>query len=141
MARLMDARLMERRTFLLALVGGAAVLASQGPALASGAPPADIRNAADLRAALEMQGRGGGRGGGGGGRGGGGGGRGGGGGGRGGPGRGGGGGPRRGGGFHGGGRGRHRRGWAGPGWGGPGWGPRLRCWINRWGERVCRRVW
>lgn len=25
----------------------------------------------------------------------------------------------------------------GPGWRGPGWGGR-RCWINRWGNRVCR---
>lgn len=27
-------------------------------------------------------------------------------------------------------------GWRGPGWRGPGWGGR-RCWINRWGNRVC----
>jgi hypothetical protein len=30
-------------------------------------------------------------------------------------------------------------GWGGPGWGGPGWGGGWRhCWINRWGNRVCR---
>jgi hypothetical protein len=28
-------------------------------------------------------------------------------------------------------------GWRGPGWRGPGWGGH-RCWINRWGNRVCR---
>ena len=27
-------------------------------------------------------------------------------------------------------------GWRGPGWRGPGWRGR-RCWINRWGHRVC----
>jgi hypothetical protein len=26
-------------------------------------------------------------------------------------------------------------GWGGPGWGGGGW---RHCWINRWGNRVCR---
>ena len=30
------------------------------------------------------------------------------------------------------------RGWGGPAWG-PGFGPRRRCWINQWGELVCRR--
>jgi hypothetical protein len=125
---------MDRRWFLIAL-GGLAATPVLGIATAEATPMPPAANSVDaVRAALtgepvEMQrGRGGGgrggRGGGGGrgGRGGGGGFR-------------GGGGGFRGGGFGGGGGFRRRRGWGGPGWG---FGPRRRCWINRWGERVCR---
>jgi hypothetical protein len=127
---------MDRRSLLLALAGGVVATSALGVSAASAAPAAlgtsDPGNdLAGVRAALggepvEMQRRGG-RGGGGfrgGGRGG-----------------------FRGGGFRGGG---FRRGWGGgPGWGwrrrrfwggpGPGWGPRRRCFVNRWGEFVCRR--
>lgn len=144
---------MDRRTLLVSLVGGGIVTVFAGANAASAA--ADTPNTPSLDAvrgaltggdAIEMQrgGRGGG-GRGGGGRGGGGGFRGGGGGFRGGGVRGGfrGGGFRggfRGGGFRGGfrGPGFRRRGWGGPAWG-PGFGPRRRCWINPWGELVCRR--
>lgn len=145
---------MDRRTLLMSLIGGGIAAMVVGPNAASAAPAAPNTTGLDgVRAALtgdtvEMQrgGRGGGRGGGGGFRGGGGGFRGGGGGFRGGGGgfRGGGGGFRGGGGgFRGGFRGgfggpRFRRGWGGPAWG-PGFGPRRRCWVNQWGELVCRR--
>ncbi|MDP2801227.1 MAG: hypothetical protein Q8O26_05015 [Phreatobacter sp.] len=118
---------MDRRFFLLSLAGGAFAATVVGSAAAEAAPAATptldgVRGALGAGETLEMQGggRGGGRGGGG----------------RGGGFRGGGGGFR--GGFRGGGfrpgRG-YRRGWGGPGWGGP---PR-RCFVNRWGEWVCRR--
>lgn len=127
---------MHRRTFLIALAGGLTALSPLGISAAEAAP--DLPRTAGLdavRAALaptgeplEMQrhGHGGGRGGGGG--------------------RGHGGGRGRGGGWHGGGGGwRRGGGWRGPGWRGPGWGGGWgggyrRCWINRWGERVCRWV-
>lgn len=146
---------MDRRTLLMSLIGGGIATALVGTNAANAAT--DTPNTTSLDAvrgaltggdAIEMQrgGRGGGgRGGGSGFRGGGGGFRGGGGGFRGGGGgfRGGGGGFRggfRGGGFRGGfrGPGFRRRGWGGPAWG-PGFGPRRRCWINQWGELVCRR--
>jgi hypothetical protein len=136
---------MDRRSLLLALAGGVVATSALGVSAASAAPAAlgtgnPVNDLAGVRAALggepvEMQrrgGRGGGfRGGGRGFRGGG----------------------FRGGGFRrgwGGGGGWRRRGWGGgPGWGwrrrrfwggpGPGWGPRRRCFVNRWGEFVCRR--
>jgi len=145
---------MNRRTLLMSMIGGAVAAALAGTDSATAATQTPVASGLDaVRSALtgdtvEMQrgGRGGGRGGGGGFRGGGGRFRGGGGGFRGGRGgfRGGGGGFR-GGGFRGGfrGPGWRRRGWGGPRWGGPGWGPgfgpRRRCWINQWGELVCRR--
>src|SRR5690606_2159921 len=127
----------DRRTLLMSLIGGGIATALVGTNAANAAT--DTPNTTSLDAvrgaltggdAIEMQrgGRGGGgRGGGGGFRGGGGGFR-------------GGGGGFRGGGFRGGvrGPGFRRRGWGGPAWG-PGFGPRRRCWINQWGELVCRR--
>lgn len=141
---------MDRRSLLLALVGGVVAMSALGVSAASAAPLAagggdPASGLAGVRAALggepvEMQRRGGRGGFRGGGRG------------------------FRGGGFRrgwGGGGGWRRRGWGGPGWGrrrfwggpGPGWGwrrrrywggpgpwgPRRRCFVNRWGVLVCRR--
>lgn len=124
---------MERRLFLATLIGGAVVAAGGGmtAAQAAGLTGGDMTSVDAVRGALggeptEMQRHGhGGRGG-----------------------------MRGGGRFHGGGgfrrgwgggpRWGYRRGWGPRPWGPRPWGPRpwRRCWINRWGERVCRPpVW